>query len=227
MNGSTIPLANIIGPCRWGGAHRGRTSFRVELSHEIPAVVPVLLTPNTTCPRRGGVSRLLTLASSVVLGTAGCRSAPRVLPLTQSSDQALSIRAAFTLARATPDDFSRQWDQRYHAAVGAIGIQPGAQSNALKAKWAQGYIDYSFLHWRETGKTTPNNWRASMRAVSSVEVNDSALLVLPEQREFLDAWLRAEARTLLRSRAELQTGDNRWLRARFDVVASKVAMAVD
>ena len=55
-----------------------------------------------------------------------------------------------------------------------------------------------------------------------MDVNDAKALDRPEHRAFLDAWLRAEARALLASDAALQSGDNRWLRARFAVVESQV-----
>lgn len=131
----------------------------------------------------------------------------------------LSTRAVFALVNETPAAFAQAWNRRCAQARSRDRIERAA----TRAQCARGFIDYAYFHWRETGESAPDPWRSLDRAVSRVDVNNAALLERPEQREFLDAWLRHEARRLLATNPELQTGDNRWLRARFQVVESSIA----
>jgi len=132
---------------------------------------------------------------------------------------ALSVKDVFALVREQPASFERIWEQRFEAARKSTGAE---SLQELRAARARGYIDFSYFHWRETGETVAETWAARRRAERDVDVNDVKALDRPEHRAFLDAWLRAEARARLASEADLQTGDNRWLRARFAVVEALV-----
>ena len=131
----------------------------------------------------------------------------------------LSTRAVFELVSETPAAFAQSWNRRCAQARSRDRLERAA----FRAQCARGFIDYAYFHWRETGESVPDRWRPLDRAVARVERNNAALLERQEQREFLDSWLRYEARQLLATNPELQTGDNRWLRARFQVVEASIA----
>ena len=131
----------------------------------------------------------------------------------------LSVKDVFALVHEQPTSFERIWEQRFEAAAKDAR---GETLDELRAARARGYIDFAYFHWRETGQAVSETWRPRRRAEAYVDVNDAKALDRPEHRAFLEAWLRAEARTRLASEAPLQTGDNRWLRARFAVVEARV-----
>lgn len=131
----------------------------------------------------------------------------------------LSTRAVFELVNETPAAFAQSWNRLCVQA----GSRDRTERAVFRAQCARGFIDYAYFHWRETGQSVPDRWRPLDRAVARVDRNNVALLERPEQREFLDAWLRREARRLLAVSPDLQTGDNRWLRARFQVVETLVS----
>lgn len=136
----------------------------------------------------------------------------------QLSPDDLSVRSVFALVEQSPSQFTRQWNERYDRARRV----EGANISAIRAARARGFIDYAYFHWRETGEQVPSNWRSLRRAVSAVDINDAGLLELPEQRQFLESWLRHQARRALADNPALQRGDNVWLRARFHVVEAQV-----
>ena len=142
-----------------------------------------------------------------------------VAPPATTQAPSLSVKDVFALVREQPSSFERIWEQRFAAAAKNTS---GDSLQELRAARARGYIDFAYFHWRETGEAVPTTWRARRSAEADVDVNDVQALDRPEQRAFLDAWLRAEARKRLTSEPALQTGDNRWLRARFAVVESQV-----
>lgn len=125
---------------------------------------------------------------------------------------ALSIKDVFALVHEPPTSFERIWEQRFDTAAKDAR---GETLDELRAARARGYIDFAYFHWRETGQALSETWVPRRRAEAAVDINDAQALDRAEHRAFLDAWLRAEARTRLASEAALQTGDNRWLRARF------------
>lgn len=135
----------------------------------------------------------------------------------QKAPPDFSIHAILALINESPRAFTRTWEGRYRAA-GRQGRTP-----ALSAEYARGFIDYAYFHWRETGRQLPARWRPLERAVGRIDINDPALLALPEQQGFLQSWLRHRARQALRDRTDLQIGDNRWLRARFFVAETQVS----
>ncbi|MFZ4604004.1 MAG: hypothetical protein ACOYM8_16280 [Caulobacterales bacterium] len=136
----------------------------------------------------------------------------------QLASDELSVRSAFALVEQSPSQFTRQWNDRYDQARRV----EGANISTIRAARARGFIDYAYFHWRETGEQVPADWRSLRHAVSAVDINDSSLLALPEQREFLESWLRHQARRALAENPALQRGDNVWLRARFHVVEAQV-----
>lgn len=136
----------------------------------------------------------------------------------QGPDDVLSTASVFLLVELSPSQFAREWNLRYNKARKA----EGANNAALIAAKARGFIDYAYFHWRETGEQVPAHWGPLRRAVSAVDINDARLLDLAEQREFLESWLRHQARRALADVTALQHGDNVWLRARFHVVESQV-----
>ena len=143
-----------------------------------------------------------------------CGSAPAA-----AQAPALSIKDVFALVHEPPTSFERIWEQRFDTAAKDAR---GETLDELRAARARGYIDFAYFHWRETGQALSETWVPRRRAEAAVDLNDAKALDRPEHRAFLDAWLRAEARTRLASEAALQTGDNRWLRARFAVVEARV-----
>lgn len=151
------------------------------------------------------------IAALSILGFAGLASATPLIP-------DLSTRAVFELVNEAPPSFAQTWNRR--CAGGRSHDRTGRAM--FRAQCARGFIDYAYFHWRETGESVPDRWSPLDRAVARVDRNNAALLERQEQREFLDAWLRHEARRLLAVNPELQTGDNRWLRARFQVVETSV-----
>jgi acetyl esterase/lipase len=131
----------------------------------------------------------------------------------------LSTREMVALVREEPEAFARAWETRFDT------VAKDAQGDALaeaRAARARGYIDYAYFHWRETGRVVPASWPARARAEAAVDINDAQALPRAEHRAFLEAWLRAEARARVASDAGLMAGDNRWLRARFAAVESRV-----
>jgi acetyl esterase len=153
---------------------------------------------------------LSTLAALAVLCVAGSAAAQA---------PALSTKEMFAQVKEPPASFERFWEGRFQAASKNLQGEALAEMRAARAR---GYVDYAYFHWRETGDAVPLTWRARRRAEAAVDVNDARALDRPEHSAFLGAWLRAEARARLASEAALQTGDNRWLRARFAVVETRV-----
>ena len=153
-------------------------------------------------------------ASLAVLACLCLSSAPAA-----AQAPALSVKDVFALVHEQPTSFERIWEQRFEAAAKDAR---GETLDEMRAARARGYIDFAYFHWRETGQAVSETWPARRRAEAAVDVNDAKALDRPEHRAFLDAWLRAEARARLASEAALQTGDNRWLRARFAVVEARV-----
>ncbi len=86
-------------------------------------------------------------------------------------------------------------------------------------QWATGMVDYPYFHWRETGKSVPDDWAPKKAAIASVRFDDPSALDVPVYRDFIDAWLHDGAGVLLRSDPKRRQGDNVWLRARFDMLA--------
>jgi len=140
-------------------------------------------------------------------------------PPTAAQAPAFSVKDVFALVHEQPSFFEQIWEQRFDAAAKEAR---GEMLEELRAARARGYIDFAYFHWRETGQAVSETWPARRRAEAAVDVNDARALDRPEHSAFLDAWLRSEARARLASDAALQTGDNRWLRARFAVVESRV-----
>jgi acetyl esterase/lipase len=133
----------------------------------------------------------------------------------------LEHAAAVSLISLAPTDFERVWNARL-AAASQTASEP-LERAALRALWAQGYLDYEYFRWRESGHLAPIDWEARATAIDAVDRNDPALLVLPPHRAFMDAWIRAEVRRLLRSDPTRRVGNVVWLNATFDVVERNVA----
>lgn len=110
-----------------------------------------------------------------------CVSAPTVSA--QPSDP-LGRGAAVALIALEPDDFERVWNDRRTAATQAAAEPP--ERAALTALWAQGFLDYEYFRWRDTGQVAPADWPARATAIEAVDRNDPALLVLPAHRAFLE-----------------------------------------
>jgi acetyl esterase/lipase len=138
---------------------------------------------------------------------------------TAAQGSGLSAKEMFALVKEPPASFEKVWERRFRDAAASARGDALADMRAVRAR---GYIDYAYFHWRETGESVPETWRPRRRAEAAVDVNDAKALERSEHRAFLDAWLRAGARARLASDAALQTGDNRWLRARFAVVEARV-----
>lgn len=144
-------------------------------------------------------------------------SAPAVSA--QPSDP-LGRGAAVALITLEPAGFERTWDERRTAAAPTATDLP--ERAALTARWAQGYLDYEYFRWRDTGQVAPTDWPARTKAVEAVDRNDPALLALPAHRAFLETWIRAEVRRLLRSDPGRRVGNVVWLNTAFEVVERDV-----
>jgi len=144
-------------------------------------------------------------------------SAPAVSA--QTSDP-LGRGAAVSLIALTPDEFEREWNARRTAAA-PTAADP-LERAALMARWANGYLDYEYFRWRESGQVTPTDWPARATAIDAVDRNDPALLALPAHRAFLGTWIRAEVRGLLRSDPGRRVGNVVWLNTAFEVVEQNI-----
>lgn len=155
--------------------------------------------------------RILVLSVLALLLSASVSSA-------QPAD--LDRSAAVSLIALDPAAFEQAWDPRHKAALKAT---PEARDRAaLTAQWAQGYLDYEFFRWREVGAAFPVEWPARDAALQAVERNNVALLDLPAHRAFLDVWIRAEVRRLLRAEPAHRVGNVVWLETAFDVVEGNI-----
>ena len=85
--------------------------------------------------------------------------------------------------------------------------------------WARGRIQYPYFHWHTTGADAAAG-DAFDPAIAGLELEAPDLLDLDEYRSFLDAFVHERARSALRKEASLRTGDNRWTRAKYDIVMS-------
>ncbi|MDP3403049.1 MAG: alpha/beta hydrolase [Brevundimonas sp.] len=128
--------------------------------------------------------------------------------------------AAFALIALEPAGFERAWDERRTAAL-PTATDP-LERAALTARWAQGYLDYDYFRWRETGQVAPADWPARATAIAAVDRNDPALLALPAHQAFMGTWIRAEVRRLLRSDPGRRVGNVVWLNTAFEVVEQTI-----
>lgn len=133
----------------------------------------------------------------------------------------LDRSAAMSLIPLAPAEFEEEWNARLAAAL-QVATEPFERA-ALKARWAQGYLDYEYFRWRDGGHLASIDWQARTAAIDAVDRNDPALLALPPHRAFLNAWVRAEARRLLRSDPARRVGNVVWLNAAFEVVERNVS----
>lgn len=128
--------------------------------------------------------------------------------------------AAVSLISLAPDDFERVWNERRTAAA-PTATDP-LELAALTARWAQGYLDYEYFRWRDTGRVIPADWPARTTAIAAVDRNAPALFALPVHRAYIETWLRAEVRRLLRSDPGRRVGNVVWLNTAFEVVEQNI-----
>lgn len=128
--------------------------------------------------------------------------------------------AAVALIALEPAEFERTWDERRTAAAPTAADPP--ERAALTARWAQGYLDYDYFRWRETGQVARADWPARATAIAAVDRNNPALLALPAHQAFMGTWIRAEVRRLLRSDPERRVGNVVWLNTAFEVVEQNI-----
>jgi len=83
--------------------------------------------------------------------------------------------------------------------------------------WAEGRVRYPFLHWREIGADSMQISERYRAYVARLDLNDRDLLPVEEYTSFLNAFIHEEARAALRQEPALQSGDNRWTRAKYSV----------
>jgi len=87
----------------------------------------------------------------------------------------------------------------------------------IRYAWAEGRVRYPFLHWREVGADSMQVSERYRAYVAKLELNDRDLLPIEEYTSFLNAFIHEEARAALRQEPSLQSGDNRWTRAKYAV----------
>jgi acetyl esterase/lipase len=158
------------------------------------------------------------------------RGAPANLYL--STDAALSMAAFASLAPQQRSDFVNNWQAlhardlaRLHEAQrkGADATFVEREKARLRFRWAQGRILYPFFHWRESDEVAIVPDPNVPGIVKDLRIEDPQWWSLPEQQEVLGAYIHTLARDRLQTVPALRTGDNRWLRAELDVVASQLA----
>lgn len=86
--------------------------------------------------------------------------------------------------------------------------------------WAEGRVRYPFLHWREAGTDSVRVGEGYRDYLARLDLDDRELLSLDEYKSFLAAFVHEEARAALRRDPVLQSGDNRWTRAKYSVAMS-------
>jgi acetyl esterase/lipase len=149
-----------------------------------------------------------------------------------SATAALSIPAMIGLAPQERSRFVTAWQSLYEQDLRRLrqaerqGIPRDfveRETVRLRFRLVQGRVMFPFFHWRETAdeRIVPDPEVPGL--LRSVPIEDPRWWDLGEHQELLDALLHARARERLDSAAELRTGDNRWLRAKLDVLASEIA----
>jgi acetyl esterase/lipase len=150
----------------------------------------------------------------------------------RSAKAALSIPALIGLAPQERSRFVTAWQSLYDQDLGRLrqAERQGAhrefierETVRLRFRRVQGRVMFPFFHWRETAEESIVPDPEVPGLLKSVPIEDPRWWSLGEHQELLDALLHARARERLDSAAELRTGDNRWLRAKLDVLSSEVA----
>jgi acetyl esterase/lipase len=79
--------------------------------------------------------------------------------------------------------------------------------------WALGQVLFPFFHWRESNAGTAAFAAEPPLALENIVIEVPEWQALDEYQKFLAAYLHENARRRIADDPELQTGDNRWLRA--------------
>lgn len=142
---------------------------------------------------------------------AACAHSPEVADVPASPG--LERADMLALVSLAPAEFEAAWDARRRANVA---------SDETLWKWAAGVVDYPYFHWRETGQTVPADWALRQDATNAVSLTNPAAWESPAFRGYVEAWLHDDAGR----RVKQLSGDNRWLKARFDAIGA-IEMAPD
>lgn len=142
------------------------------------------------------------------------------------------MEALYPLRRRPYPAFTAAWDslrRADEAALDAVLAEhdvpapfPALERARIAAVWAHGHLAYPVLHWRDGDAEAIRPTPGTEAAYASVSLNDPALLALPEFRAYARAAVHERARALLARDHTYQTGDNRWARAKYDVVLAHV-----
>lgn len=141
------------------------------------------------------------------------------------------LAALLPLRTVAPKRFTAVWDSLRAVDLHALdhllnehAIAPPFEEMErarIASAWAHGRLAHPVLHWRDGDADSIRTGHALAAAEEAVDLQDQRLLRLPEFRTFALAYVHERARVMLQQ-DEYQSGDNRWLRAKYDYVHSTV-----
>lgn len=178
-----------------------------------------------------GDSLHVTVAASGEVAYAGRGAAPnRYLARTGGLVGRPFMRALFPLRRAPVAAFAAAWDSLRQADERALDALldsaavpapfEALERARIRSVWAHGHLAHGVLHWRDGDAPAIRPVPASV--VAAVDLADARLLALPEFQDAARALVHERARALLRDSAAYQSGDNQWLRAKYDWTVATV-----
>ena len=142
-------------------------------------------------------------------------------------------RSLLPLVEAHHETFANTWDSLRGVDEAALDSVLASAEIAdpfaamerarIRSVWAHGQLAYPFLHWRDGDADSIRPTPGSRTAAEAVDLDDPALLALPEFREFARAFVHEGARSTLLENPAYRSGDNRWTRAQYDFVIERVS----
>lgn len=150
-----------------------------------------------------------------------------MLPVGAAHAQDLSPQSMIRLAPLPRERFVAVWDSLYAVEAAAARALPDSARSLSQAKvhyrWAMGRVMHPYFHWREGPATSVERDPAIDSIVRALPLESAEWDSLPEFRQYVSAHIHEVARTRMATDPVLQTGDNRWLRAELQAVASAFA----